>query len=113
MSSPNPAKIQSNFKLEGTNLELSRHSHPTPNISPKKQAQFKVPLIPEKNSLQPKSDSNKSSRGIFVLFLLSNLLINYDGGVIPASLVQIETELKISYTQEAALGNTYSLIAKF
>jgi len=47
----------------------------------------------------------KSSKLIFSLFLMANLLINYDGGVIPASLEQIENELHISYTQEAALGS--------
>lgn len=104
MSSPNPAKIKSNFKLPDNNLELTtqpRHSQ----ASPKKEPQFKVPLIPDREDPKAKKDA-KNPRGIFILFLLSNLLINYDGGVIPASLVQIETELKITYTQEAALGNT-------
>jgi Sugar (and other) transporter. len=57
--------------------------------------------------LTPESDGpNKtSSKRIFILFLLTNLFVNYDTGVIPASLVEIEKELKVDYTQEAALGN--------
>jgi len=56
-------------------------------------------------------EKEKGSKFIFGLFLMANLLINYDGGVIPASLVQIENELHITYTEEAALGlrNLYVL----
>ena len=43
-------------------------------------------------------------RLIFFLFLFTNLFINFDTGVIPASLIQIEKELNIDFTQQAALG---------
>ena len=32
---------------------------------------------------------------IFVLFVLGNLFLNYDNGVIPACLLQIEKDLKL------------------
>ena len=46
----------------------------------------------------------KKIRLIFFLFLFTNLFINFDTGVIPASLIQIEKELNIDFTQQAALG---------
>ena len=42
---------------------------------------------------------------IFLLFLLSNLLLNYDTGVIPASLLEIEKEIKLDYKEQALLGS--------
>jgi hypothetical protein len=50
------------------------------------------------------SSEKSPNKGIFVLFLLTNLFVNYDTGVIPASLVEIEKELHVDYTEEAALG---------
>lgn len=49
-------------------------------------------------------DWSKRKR-IFVLFVLMNLLLNYDTGVIPASLIEIDKEVKLSYQEEAALGS--------
>ena len=34
-------------------------------------------------------------RRIFVLFVLGNLFLNYDNGVIPACLIQIEKDLRL------------------
>ena len=42
---------------------------------------------------------------IFLLFLLSNLLLNYDTGVIPASLLEIEKEINFDYKEQALLGS--------
>ena len=42
---------------------------------------------------------------IFILFLLSNLLLNYDTGVIPASLLEIEKEINFDYKEQALLGS--------
>ncbi len=36
-------------------------------------------------------------RKVFVLFVLGNLFLNYDTGVIPACLLQIEKDLKLGY----------------
>ena len=41
---------------------------------------------------------------IYILFLISNLLLNYDTGVIPASLLEIQKEINFDYTEQALLG---------
>lgn len=54
--------------------------------------------------LKPEVDWNKR-RYIFVLFACMNLLLNYDTGVIPASLIQIKREVNMSFQEQAALGS--------
>jgi hypothetical protein len=47
---------------------------------------------------------NKRNK-IFIIFLLSNLFLNYDTGVIPASLLEIIKEIKLDYKEQALLGS--------
>ena len=42
---------------------------------------------------------------IFIIFLLTNLFLNYDTGVIPASLLEIIKEIKLDYKEQALLGS--------
>ena len=42
---------------------------------------------------------------IFKLFLLSDLFINYDSGVIPAALIQITKEINLDYSEQAMIGS--------
>ena len=42
---------------------------------------------------------------IFVVFLLSNLFLNYDTGVIPASLIEITKEINLDYSEQALIGS--------
>lgn len=42
---------------------------------------------------------------IFILFLVLNLLLNYDSGVIPASLLEISKELNFGYKEQSLLGS--------
>ena len=42
---------------------------------------------------------------IFIMFLLSNLFLNYDTGVIPASLLEIIKEINLDYKEQALLGS--------
>jgi len=42
---------------------------------------------------------------IFLLFIFGNLFLNYDNGVIPACLLQIERDLQFGYRQMALLGS--------
>ena len=42
---------------------------------------------------------------IFIIFLLSNLFLNYDTGVIPASLLEIIKEIPLDYKEQALLGS--------
>ena len=48
--------------------------------------------------------SNKRNM-IFAIFLLSNLFLNYDTGVIPASLLEIIKEIQLDYKEQALLGS--------
>ena len=41
---------------------------------------------------------------IFIIFLLSNLFLNYDTGVIPASLIEITKEINFDYSEQALIG---------
>ena len=98
MSNPSQTpNFQSSSKLGAKAVELT-NAHPS-GIEEKRSPKFG-------GSSPTKKRPEKSPKFIFGLFLMANLLINYDGGVIPASLQQIESELHISYTQEAALGNS-------
>ena len=42
---------------------------------------------------------------IFIFFLLSNLFLNYDTGVIPAALIEITKEINLDYTEQALIGS--------
>lgn len=50
---------------------------------------------------------------IFVMFLLSNLFLNYDTGVIPASLLEIIKEVDLDYKEQALLGSLVYLGLSF
>jgi len=51
--------------------------------------------IEEEDDLDDTSINWSQRRRIFVLFVLGNLFLNYDNGVIPACLIQIEKDLKL------------------
>ena len=50
---------------------------------------------------------------IFIMFLLSNLFLNYDTGVIPASLLEIVKEINFDYKEQALLGSLVYLGLSF
>ena len=50
---------------------------------------------------------------IFVVFLLSNLFLNYDTGVIPASLIEITKEIRLDYSEQALIGSLVYLGLSF
>ena len=50
---------------------------------------------------------------IFNIFLLSNLFLNYDTGVIPASLIQITKEIQLDYSEQALIGSLVYLGLSF
>ena len=50
---------------------------------------------------------------IFAIFLLSNLFLNYDTGVIPASLIEITKEIKLDYSEQALIGSLVYLGLSF
>ena len=50
---------------------------------------------------------------IFRLFLLSDLFLNYDTGVIPAALIQITKEINLDYSEQAMIGSLVYLGLSF
>ena len=50
---------------------------------------------------------------IFVMFLLADLFLNYDSGVIPASLLEIVKEIDLGYKEQALLGSLVYLGLSF
>lgn len=50
---------------------------------------------------------------IFIMFLLANAFLNYDTGVLPASLLEIEKEIKLSYKEQALIGSLVYLGLSF
>ena len=46
----------------------------------------------------------KERKQIFAMLIAANLLLNYDTGVIPASLIQMESEISLTYQEKAVLG---------
>ena len=50
---------------------------------------------------------------IFLMFLLANGFLNYDTGVIPASLLEIEKEIKLTYKEQALIGSLVYLGLSF
>ena len=63
------------------------------------EEEFNIP--PERRSL------------IFKIFLLADLFLNYDTGVIPASLIQITKEIELDYSEQALLGSLVYLGLSF
>ena len=52
-------------------------------------------------------------RLIFRIFLISDLFLNYDTGVIPASLIQITQEINLDYSEQALIGSLVYLGLSF
>jgi MFS family permease len=61
--------------------------------------------IEEESELDDPSINWGQRRRIFVLFILGNLFLNYDNGVIPACLLQIEKDLKLGQSEMALMGS--------
>ena len=55
----------------------------------------------------------KKRNFIFNIFLLSDLFLNYDTGVIPASLIQITKEIDLNYSEQALIGSLVYLGLSF
>lgn len=50
---------------------------------------------------------------IFFVFLLANLFLNYDTGVIPASLLEIIKEIPLTFSEQALIGSLVYLGLSF
>ena len=82
---------QINQKSKRTNIKKQKSTKSVFEIVNPEDKQFDIP-------------SNKRNM-IFTIFLLSNLFLNYDTGVIPASLLEIIKEIKLDYKEQALLGS--------
>lgn len=57
--------------------------------------------------------SNGRKLRIFIFFLLANIFLNYDTGVIPASLLEITKEIKLDFKEQALIGSLVYLGLSF
>ena len=92
--SDNPISISNNVKIitqkQKKNYKNQKNMNSIFDIK-NQEDQFDIP--PNKRNM------------IFIIFLLSNLFLNYDTGVIPASLLEIIKEIKLDYKEQALLGS--------
>ena len=62
-------------------------------------------LYPSDNTNPQSTSADKEKLFIFRILVSINIILNYDSGVIPASLLQIQDEISLSFTEKAALGS--------
>lgn len=62
-------------------------------------------LVNDEKSSNPNDMPFYIKRRIFILFIYICIAINFDSGVIPVSLVQMEKDLSVNNTELAALGS--------
>lgn len=76
---------------------------------------LEISIPPEVEEELPSNSNMKSSTKtkIFIMFLLANGFLNYDTGVIPASLLEIEKEIQLSYKEQALIGSLVYLGLSF
>ncbi len=92
--SDNPIGLSNNVKIitqkQKKNYKNQKNMNSVFDIN-NQEDQFDIP--PKKRNM------------IFIIFLLSNLFLNYDTGVIPASLLEIIKEITLDYKEQALLGS--------
>ena len=102
------------------NIYINRNSNSNPDLEIKNQ---NISNSLNNDNLQNKIN-NYSEQGnseippfhrnlIFTVFLLSDLFLNYDTGVIPASLIEITKEIELDYSEQALLGSLVYLGLSF
>lgn len=68
----------------------------------------------EKNEISTVENIHPDKRNrIFIFFLLANLFLNYDTGVIPASLIEINKEINLDFKEQALIGSLVYLGLSF
>lgn len=67
----------------------------------------------EQNEDEEVEISDSRRMRIFILFLLANAFLNYDTGVIPASLLEIMKEINLDYKEQALIGSLVYLGLSF
>lgn len=77
-----------------------------PNLEP---LPYNLEILVKEEDKKENSSVLAKRKEIFFLFLYVVIFTNYDTGVIPAGLVQIQEELHINYTEQALLGSLPNL----
>ena len=80
-------------------------------LSAQREQSNNVIMVPEKLEGAEMTDSARTR--IFVFFLLANLFLNYDTGVIPASLLEIIKEIHLDFKEQALIGSLVYLGLSF
>ena len=121
-SEPKKNNFQKELNLDDKKINKSNKN---PNIYLNKNQNSNKELEIKNENIQ--NDNNKdsilfnhddnipSSRRniIFAVFLLSDIFLNYDTGVIPASLIEITKEIELDYSEQALLGSLVYLGLSF
>ena len=94
--------INNNIIQNTNNNNNSKEIELKKDINNIKLSEPDEPIIPEKRR-----------NLIFQIFLLSNLFLNYDTGVIPASLIEITKEISLNYSEQALIGSLVYLGLSF
>ena len=97
------ASHQLGFKLKNPlaqqNDTQQQHIKSSAHVSPISPPENRTP------STTPSAPNWRVRKFIFVVFLLMNIFLNFDTGVMPAAILQMQRDLGISKTQIAYLGS--------
>jgi MFS family permease len=87
--------------MQSSTLHITRVT--SPNLKPICGIYMQALETPK--TLEPEAVDWDKRRWIFMLFASMSLVLNYDTGVIPASLIQINREISLTFQEQAALGS--------
>ena len=106
----NKPYCESNDNFKQTETKKNNKDIPIPKPQKENKSQIEALEVSSgENITMPSHHRNI----IFVMFLLSNLFLNYDTGVIPASLLEIVKEINLDYKEQALLGSLVYLGLSF
>lgn len=81
----------------------------SPPILTQENKQRSLGKIPEEEDSEVETDDPNinwfARSAVFFQFVIANLFLNYDNGVIPACLLKIEKDLYMGYAEIALLGS--------
>ena len=125
---PDITKINKNINFDnGKNLNQNKSNNYN-NINNINNKEFEIQNINNLNEINNNISNNKIDNKseklnfeippyrrniIFIIFLLSDLFLNYDTGVIPASLIEITKEIELDYSEQALLASLLYLGISF
>ena len=109
LSAPNIKEINKTYNIENKDNSNNNNLYEIQKYGSKVQFGNKLYRLTD-----PDDDIPSSHRIIiFIFFLLSNLFLNYDTGVIPASLIKITNEINLDYSEQAYIGSLVYLGLSF